>query len=138
MKLSFASLYAVQALASMAARDGDGYFTGSHITAKDRGIPEKFLLKLLGMLARAGILLSIKGPRGGFRLARPANKITLLEILEAVNGTLRGEAPKIGGKQTDALDNQLQAICQRITDLERQQLGKVRLSDLAGKVGKKS
>jgi Rrf2 family protein len=50
-------------------------------------LPAPYLAKQLQALVRAGLLAATTGPRGGFRLARPAAGITLLEIVEAVDGT---------------------------------------------------
>ncbi len=49
-------------------------------------LPAPYLAKQLQALVRAGVLTATTGPRGGFRLARPASGITLLEIVEAVDG----------------------------------------------------
>jgi Rrf2 family protein len=139
MRLTRASEYAIHAVVAMASQSDNGKPTASHLTAQARGIPERFLLKVLKPLVSAGILLSIKGPNGGYRLARPTNKITLLEIIEAVDGPMRGEVPRIQGKGTDAVEARLQEICQQVGNQTRQQLEKVRISDLVGKApaGKK-
>ncbi len=50
------------------------------------GIPYHFLAKILQGLKRKGLLNSLKGPTGGFALAIPAKKITLLHIVEAIDG----------------------------------------------------
>ena len=50
------------------------------------GVSESYLLKHLPPLAQRGILESIPGPRGGYRLARPAETITFLDIVEAIEG----------------------------------------------------
>jgi Rrf2 family protein len=50
-------------------------------------VPATYLAKQLQALVRAGVLSATTGPRGGFRLARPAEQITLLQIVEAVDGT---------------------------------------------------
>lgn len=50
------------------------------------GLPSAYLSKLLKSLVRAGILDATTGPKGGFRLARPARDITVLDIMEAVEG----------------------------------------------------
>lgn len=50
-------------------------------------LPAAYLAKQLKALVRAGLLAATTGPRGGFRLARPAREITLLQIVEAVDGT---------------------------------------------------
>ncbi|MEV4096469.1 RrF2 family transcriptional regulator [Streptosporangium saharense] len=49
-------------------------------------LPAPYLAKQLQLLVRAGVLAATTGPRGGFRLARPASEITLLQIVEAVGG----------------------------------------------------
>ncbi|MEU6522969.1 Rrf2 family transcriptional regulator [Streptomyces sp. NPDC046924] len=50
-------------------------------------LPAASLAKQLQALVKAGVLAATTGPRGGFRLARPASEITLLQIVEAVDGT---------------------------------------------------
>jgi Rrf2 family protein len=49
-------------------------------------LPEAYLAKLLKALVRAGLLSATSGPRGGFRLARPAAQITVADVVEAVEG----------------------------------------------------
>ena len=69
MKLTRASSYALHAVAFMAAQKVNKP-VASHLIAKARGIPERFLLKVLKPLVSARVLHSIKGPNGGYRLAR--------------------------------------------------------------------
>ncbi|MEN8376375.1 MAG: Rrf2 family transcriptional regulator [Gemmatimonadota bacterium] len=54
--------------------------------AEVHGVPTAYLTKHLQKLAAQGIVSSSPGPRGGFVLARPANEITLLDVVEAVDG----------------------------------------------------
>ena len=49
-------------------------------------LPAPFLAKLLQQLARSGVLVSVKGPKGGFGLARPPKEISLMEVVFAVDG----------------------------------------------------
>jgi Rrf2 family transcriptional regulator, iron-sulfur cluster assembly transcription factor len=131
MRLSRASSYAVRAVDYMAA-EGEDRLVASHHIAQARGIPEKYLLKVLRPLVSARVLRSVKGPNGGFRLARPAAKITLLEVVEAVDGPIFGTAGPVG-TGSNALDARLEAICNHTADRLRRHLGKVRLADLSAR-----
>jgi Rrf2 family protein len=102
----------------------------SHLVAQARGIPERFLLKVLKPLVSARLLHSLKGPNGGYCLARPASDVSLLEVIEAVDGPIRGQAPLAYGDRPAPLDRRLETICSQAADLVRAQLQKVRISDL--------
>lgn len=56
--------------------------------AREEGIPESYLAKIFQDLAKGGVLRSHRGAKGGFSLARPAQEITLREIIEAVDGPI--------------------------------------------------
>jgi Rrf2 family protein len=129
MKLTSAAQYAISALAYMAARKHDRPIP-SHDMAHAQGIPAFFVLKVLKQLVSTGVLVSLKGPNGGYRLTRPADRITLLEIVEAVDGPIRADAPVVG--QDGPVNKKLNAVCAAVAAVTREQLGKVRLSDLAG------
>src|SRR5438105_14927297 len=92
MRLTRASSYALHAVSYMAAQKQNRPIA-SHLIARARGIPERFLLKVLKPLVSARVLHSIKGPNGGYRLARSASDLTMLEVVEAVDGPIRGQAP---------------------------------------------
>ncbi len=132
MKLTRASSYALHAVTYMAAV-GEEKPVASHLVARARGIPERFLLKVLKPLVSARVLRSVKGPHGGYRLARPAAKISLLEIIEAVDGPIRGTAP-LAGEHHNGLDTRLEAICTQAAEQVRKHLGKVLLADLPAKI----
>jgi Rrf2 family protein len=129
MKLSRASSYALHALAFMAGQKAERPVASHHI-AEARKIPERFLLKVLKPLVSARVLFSIKGPNGGYRLAKAPDKITLLEVIEAVDGPIRGIAPLID-EDRSPLNTKLEAVCQQDAELTRKSLEKVKLSDLA-------
>src|SRR5262249_34564543 len=129
MKLTRASCYALHAVVFMAAQKQNTPMA-SHLVAKAQGIPERFLLKVLKPLVSAGVLHSIKGPNGGYRLARPASEVTLLDIVEAVDGPVRGQAP-VTDAHSAALDKRLDAICNEAADATRRQLQRVKISELA-------
>ena len=66
----------------------DPVVTGSAI-AKAENISPKYLEGILAQLTAAGLLLSERGKRGGYRLSRPSTSITMLEIVEALEGEIR-------------------------------------------------
>ena len=130
MRLTRAVDYAVHAVVAMASnpKEGNGP-VASHLTAQAQGIPERFLLKVLKPLVSAGILRSIKGPNGGYHLAKPTKTITLLDVVEAVEGPLHGRTPFASGK----LDHRLATVFEEATETVRRHLGKVSLADLAAR-----
>ncbi|HEV2947704.1 MAG TPA: Rrf2 family transcriptional regulator [Gemmataceae bacterium] len=129
MKLTRASSYAIHALVFMATEKRNRP-VASHYIAKARGIPERFLLKVLKPLVSARVLHSVKGPNGGYRLARAANDITLLEILEAVDGPIRGQPTFSREEGKGSLNKRLHRIFSQAAEQVRKQLQRVRISDL--------
>jgi Rrf2 family transcriptional regulator, cysteine metabolism repressor len=131
MKLTRASAYTLKALAHVARQKTTAPIP-SHVMADAvRGIPGLFLLKCLLRATSAGLLRSVKGPNGGYVLARPAREISVLEIVEAVDGPIRGSAPPVGRGAAAALDRRLQEECDAAAVLVRERLAKVSLADLA-------
>jgi Rrf2 family protein len=82
--ISNSSRHAIWASIELAALPA-GEFAGAADLAERTGAPANYLGKLLQALAIAGVLESRKGPRGGFRLARPAASISLFTIVDALS-----------------------------------------------------
>ena len=87
MNISRTAQYGLLAVAYVAQHSKDGHVTISNI-AKEYDIPVGYLTKVTKFLVRADILNSKQGPTGGHTLSRPANEISLLEIIEAIDGPL--------------------------------------------------
>jgi Rrf2 family transcriptional regulator, cysteine metabolism repressor len=81
------SPYAVRALAELARSGGAGPVPIGEI-ARRRDIPVQFLEGLFATLRRAGILQSQRGVKGGYSFARPPEELTVLEVVEALEGVL--------------------------------------------------
>lgn len=77
--------YALQAVIFLAVRR-EAAMVSIKDLSKSLGLPYHFLAKILQRLTRKGLLISLKGPQGGFALAMPPEEITLLHIVEAVDG----------------------------------------------------
>jgi Rrf2 family protein len=97
------SPYAVRALAELARR---GQATPVPIgdIARTREIPVQFLEGLFATLRRAGILQSQRGVKGGYSFARPPSEITVLEVVELLEGELGADAASSGAVWTDAVE----------------------------------
>jgi Rrf2 family protein len=89
------SRYAVVAMAEL-ARSGSDPVPIAQI-AERRDMPVQFLEQLFSILRRAGLLTSQRGVKGGYRLARPAEEITVLEVVQALDGKVGEEAKEAGG-----------------------------------------
>ena len=129
MKLSRAVGYALVALVRLARQQEETAPLTSGKIVLATGLSEKYLLKALQPLAKARVLRSLKGPHGGYTLARPARNIFLLEVVEAVDGPLRGEVPRWGGSED--LDRRLDQVCQEAALGLRDYLRGISLAELA-------
>jgi Rrf2 family protein len=89
------SRYAVVAMAEL-ARSGEGPVPIKEL-AERRGIPEQFLEQLFSTLRRGGLLVSQRGMRGGYTLSRPPEEITVLEVVQTLDGKVGQEADEAGG-----------------------------------------
>lgn len=85
MKLNQATDYAFRMVLYLASFPEGTKVTGAALADK-QNIPERFLLKIMRSLTAAGIMKSYRGVEGGFSLNRSAKKITLFDIIEAVEG----------------------------------------------------
>ena len=97
------SPYAVRALAELARRGGDSPVPIGEI-AKARAIPVQFLEGLFATLRRAGVLQSQRGAKGGYRFARPPAEVTVLEVVELLEGEVGAEAEASGPVWVEAVE----------------------------------
>jgi Rrf2 family protein len=98
MRISAKVDYAVRAVVELAAADGEKPVKAERL-ATAQEIPLNFLENILGELRHAGIVRSHRGAEGGFRLAKPANEVTVADVIRAVEGPL---ASVRGGPPEDA------------------------------------
>ncbi len=85
MRISRSTGYAILAVGYIARNSDKGVILSQDI-AKQYDIPLEYLLKILQQLVKANVLHSKRGPRGGFSLAQKTNKVSMLNIIEAVEG----------------------------------------------------
>lgn len=87
MQITRQADYAVRAMLHLARLGPDGQASTASI-ADEQHIPPTFLAKIVSQLAGAGLLVARRGARGGVRLARPPAAISLLQVVEAIDGPL--------------------------------------------------
>ena len=109
--------YALRCLVHI-CRGGEGHTVSARIIAAAEGIPEATLRKVLQKLARAGIVTSLRGVRGGFRLALAPDGITVRSVVEAVQGPVAINRCFLG---RDECPNQAHcALRQKLTHVQEQ------------------
>ena len=101
LSITSKSPYALRALAELARAGGDGPVPIGEL-ARRREIPVQFLEQLFAVMRRAGILRSQRGVKGGYSFARAPEDITVLEIVELLDGPLGREATGIFADAADA------------------------------------
>lgn len=112
MKLSTKGRYAMVALADLATARGDGRVSLAEISRRqDISLP--YLEQLFVKLRRAGLVESVRGPGGGYRLARTPEEIRVSEVMEAVDETVNamhqgaGATGGVSGSRAQSLTNRL-------------------------------
>ena len=123
MIFSSATEYAIRGVSELAARNVGGTVLLDELVA-GTGLPRDFVAKIFQKLVRAGVLRSAKGRNGGFALARPAHEISLMEIVEAVEGPQLMDACVVGLERCNdhmpcAQHDLYKPIRQRLTDYLR-------------------
>jgi Rrf2 family protein len=113
--------YAVRAAVELAAATDEKPVKAERI-ATAQGIPLNFLENILGELRHSGIVRSHRGAEGGFRLARPADQLTVADIIRAVEGPL---ASVRGGPPEEAVYGGAAEALPRVWIAVRQSLRKV-------------
>lgn len=132
MKLSTKGRYGMVALVDLALTGEDGLVSLSEVSRR-QNISLPYLEQLFVKLRRAGIVESVRGPGGGYRLARSADAIRVVEVLEAVDETLSalhtgaGVSGGLSGTKAQSLTNRL---WESLSAQVYVYLHQIRLSDL--------
>jgi FeS assembly SUF system regulator len=103
MRLSSLADYAVVMMAACARHCGGGRTNAAQL-AEETGIPLPTVQKLVSKLSHAGLLRSVRGAGGGFKLARPAAAVNLADIIEAVEGPIALTSCVEAGRHDCALE----------------------------------
>ena len=125
MKLSTRAEYGIRVLVALAKADADRPTSLAGIARADK-LPHAYIEQLVGALRRAGLVTATRGHSGGYRLARSAEQISLVEAVRALDGPIL-EMPCAG---PDDLES-----CDRPQDCSVHEVFERLLSSLAGTLG---
>ena len=130
IKLSKLSDYAIVVLSRLAAEKGDVMTTG--LLSSETGIPEPTVSKVLKLLARQKIVLSVRGANGGYMMERCPKEITVTELITALEGPI-ALTECVDGGHTDCM---IDSLCplkggwNKVNMAVKEALDKVALADL--------
>ena len=120
MKLSTKARYGLRALCHVAYR---GY-ASAHTIAEKQAIPSRYLEEIIGDLRKAGFVVGKRGPRGGYRLARPASEIAVGDIISTLSNSGAG-----AGTSSDEITRLVE---DHVDARFREAVGHLKLEDLLG------
>jgi Rrf2 family iron-sulfur cluster assembly transcriptional regulator len=117
--LSATCKYGIRAVIFIASRPDQKINTGLKQIANELRIPQPYLAKILQVLSRKKILHSSKGPHGGFYLLVPAAKLTLMDIIEAIDGGDFFDSCYVSGEKCN-FDKSEKGVCVLHDDLRKE------------------
>ncbi len=115
MNISSRCEYASRAVIELALHQQSQETLTSVTIAEKRHIPEKYLVHILLQLKRAAIVRSIRGAQGGYMLSKPAKDITLLDIVQAIDGPVLDPLP-VNDAQSDEMKPAWQGVAKKIEE----------------------
>jgi Rrf2 family protein len=127
MKLSRTVSYAVRATIQLAKSESSIPIPCSKL-ASEGDMPERFLLQILRMLVTHGVLKSTRGVDGGYSLTKPPDQVSLLDVIEAIEGPMESDAQAQWTEES--VQENLQSALKEVTQTARRQLGAIKLSQL--------
>ena len=104
LRLSKKADYALIAMKHLAQMAGQGASSSAREIAELYDVPIEMLAKVLQRLVRSGLLESHQGTRGGYQLARPAERISVADVIQAVDGPLRVTACSTDDEECDQFE----------------------------------
>ena len=116
MNISSRCEYGCRAVAELAIHEQSHQPITSTVIAEKRSIPEKYLVHILLQLKRAGVVRSVRGAQGGYLLARPAEAISLYDVITAIDGPVLEPLP-VGGVGSAELASTFEELADGISEV---------------------
>lgn len=137
MRISSKGRYGLAAMISVAQLGSTGEFVTVISIAEKLGISKIYLEQVFSLLKRSKLVTSIKGSQGGYQLSKPSEKITVLEILQAVEISLFEKTERSVSDEAMEIESSLKnLIWDNLDNAVVTALGKVTLSDLVAEADK--
>jgi len=137
MKLSTRAEYGIRVLVALAHADADRPTSLAGIAKADK-LPHAYIEQLVGALRRAGLVTATRGHSGGYRLARPADQIRLVDAVRALDGPIL-EMPCAGPTDLESCDRpqdcSVHEVFERLANSLSGMLGGTTLADVADGTG---
>jgi Rrf2 family transcriptional regulator, cysteine metabolism repressor len=127
MRISAKAEYACLAMIELAKPSANGPHKRVRDIAESQGIPERYLVQILLQLKAAGLVQSTRGSVGGYQLLRPADAISVDDVIRAVDGP--GDPPR---KPCSTAAQELAVLIKRAQDAERDVLASATIAQFAG------
>lgn len=129
MKLSTRGKYGLYAMYYLAQHAGEGPQSLQSIATI--GVPKQYLEQLLGNLRRAGLVGTVRGAQGGYQMIKTPAEVTLLHILDAVEGPIElSECTSDEHHCDKSCQCPVRAVWQRVTDSINRELGSITLQSM--------
>ena len=129
LKLSKKMLYAIEAVLDIAYHASSAPVRSSEITRR-QGIPKRYLEQALQHLVRNDILIGLRGPRGGYRLARERRRITIAEIVQIISDVENAETSELSTCESDLCKKVVKPMLAQLQKDVMVQLNNTTIDDL--------
>ena len=128
-RLSKKMVYALEAVVDIAYNAGEDPAQSRDIT-KRQGIPQRYLEQVMQRLVRAGVLKGVRGPRGGYRLARERRRITVGQVARVVDDGEDGQDPLAGGNGSELATRVVRPLWRDLSETIMKELDSIPIEDL--------
>ncbi len=130
MKLSAKAEYACLAMLQLATHYESNQLVQIRIIAETHGIPSRFLVQILLQLKGAGLVTSVRGAAGGYKLSLPPHAISLMDVIDVIEGN---SSPIGNASEKTPFAEAILSLCLEMTDLQRNRLSNITLIEMVDK-----
>ena len=129
LRLSKKMVYALEAVVDISYNAGAEPAQSRDITAR-QGIPQRYLEQVMQHLVRAGVLKGVRGPRGGYRLARERRRITVGQVARVVDEADTAQDPLAGAPCSALAERVVRPLWRDLGETVMQELDSITIEDL--------